>query len=298
MNELPITEAAPVQHVGKSSLRVRDYVQVLVVTVLVALFLKTFVIAAYRIPSASMENTLRPGDFLLVNKFIYGAQTPRSLPFSRIEVPQIRLPALRTPRRGDLIVFELPPYARYQIDNAASDTYVKRCIALPGDTLSIVNRNVFVNGEELASPQFGRTSKRRLYPQGFGDSRIFPKGSTFNEDNYGPLAIPKQGDKVKLDAKSFLGLKDLIEHEGHSAKLNPEGNVLVDGVKADVYEVKQNYYFMMGDNRDNSLDSRFWGFVPEDLIIGKVMVIYWSVDETGGSFFSNIRWGRIGSILN
>lgn len=303
MNELPITETASVQHLGKSSLRVRDYAQILVATILVALFLRTFVIAAYRIPSASMENTLRPGDFLLVNKFIYGAQSPRYLPFSKIEIPQVRLPAIRLPQLGDLFVFELPPYARDRYDDAARDTFVKRCMAAPGDTVSIMNRNVFVNGEKLAPLQSARIHTRPLFPQGFGDSRIFPKGSRFNEDNYGPLAVPKCGDELKLDPENFLRVKDIVEYEGHTIRLDEKGSVLIDGLHQNSYKVKNNYFFTMGDNRDNSLDSRFWGYVPEDLIVGKVMLIYWSWDEdrVEGGFWSRLahaRWERIGTVVH
>lgn len=302
MKEFTATETSSNQKAEKHALRIRDYAQILIVTVLVALFLKTFVIAAYRIPSASMENTLRPGDFLLVNKFIYGAQTPRFLPFTQIEIPRLRLPAFRPPLRSDLVVFELPPYARDWYNDPARDTFVKRCIAVPGDTLSIVNRRVFVNDEELALPQFGRTTKRKLYPRDYSDSRIFPKGSPFNEDNYGPLAVPKRGDQLKLDAENFMRVKDVVEHEGHTIRLDGMGNVFIDGVHRTLYEVERNYFFMMGDNRDNSLDSRFWGFVPEEMIVGKVMVIYWSWDEDNISedFLSrliHVRWARIGTIV-
>jgi signal peptidase I len=288
------TEAASLSLAGQHSLRIRDYIHILLVTILGALVLKTCVVEAFRIPSASMENTLLAGDFLLVNKFIYGAKTPSSVPFLPWRIPQIQFPAFASPTYGDVVVFELPVYAR---DNGSPSNYVKRCVGLPGDTIRIVNRRLLVNGKEFPPTARAKPSARRIFPQGYGDSRIFPKGSAFNEDNYGPLAIPRRGDRLTLDARTFLYAKGIIEHEGHTAKLDGGDRVMVDGVPCSSYGVERNYFFMIGDNRDNSLDSRFWGFVPDDLIIGKAMMIYFSVDESAGAFPANVRWGRIGMVV-
>lgn len=271
------------------SFRLRDYLQIVAVSILVALFLKTFIVGAYRIPSASMTPTLVKGDFLLVNKFVFGAKSPGTIPFTSVELPQFQLPAFLSPQRGDLVVFDLPAYAR-ETEASEPTTYVKRCIALPGDTIAIVNKKVYVNGAMI--PNTAALSERAIYPKGYADPRIFPRGSTFNEDNYGPLVVPKQGDTLTLNAETFFFVKDIIAHEGHRIVFDGENRILLDGAPLKSYVMKRNYFFMMGDNRDNSLDSRFWGFVPDDAIFGKVMMIYWSVDEG-----SDVRWGRIGTIL-
>lgn len=270
------------------ALRMRDYLQIITVSVLVALFLKSFVIGAYRIPSSSMEPTLLKGDFLLVNKFVYGAKSPATVPFTRVALPRFQLPAFTTPQHADLVVFDLPASAR-GVNASEPTTYVKRCIALPGDTIEIVNKTVRVNGTILSStPQ---TSSRAMYPKGYADPRMFPRGSGFNEDNYGPLVVPKRGDTLTLSTETFFLVNGIIEHEGHDIVIEGNNGLRVDGVLRRRYVVKKNYYFMMGDNRDHSLDSRFWGFVPEENIVGKVMIVYWSVDDG-----LNVRWGRVGTI--
>lgn len=287
---------------GTSTLRVRDYAQILLLTIVAATFLKTCVVEAYRIPSPSMENTLLVGDFVLANKFIYGAQTPQFFPFTTWRLPQLRLPAVGAIERGDVVVFELPRYAGAYYSSGAS-RYVKRCIGVPGDTVQIVNGRILVNGEKLGPPAQGRESHRRIFPEGYGDERIFPPGSRFNEDNYGPVRIPRRGDSLALRAETFLFVRGIVEHEGGTIRLDTDGRVLVNGVPRGMYAVQRDYYFMMGDNRDNSLDSRFWGFVPDDLVVGQVMTVYFSLEENtgdGGIFgrVRNIRWERIGMIVH
>ena len=280
---------------------IRDSVDILLITAIAALFLKFFVVEAYRIPTSSMENTLLAGDFVLVNKFIYGARTPRYVPFTNIRLPLLQLPAIASPRRGDVSVFEFPGGhaggRSYEVVN-----YVKRCIALPGDTLAIVNRTVFVNGIPMPLPRSARTERTLVYPKGFHDYRIFPRGSAFNEDNFGPIVIPKAESDIALTTETTSEYWDLIEQEGHTISTSASSEILIDGVPSQRYRVRKDYYFVMGDNRDNSLDSRFWGFVPSDCIIGKAFMVYWSWDESESSrgFFTRLestRWSRIGSIV-
>ncbi len=281
--------------------RLREYVEILLITVLAALFLKFFVVEAYRIPTSSMENTLLSGDFVLVNKFVYGAQTPRYIPFTRIRLPSIQFPTMSYPRRGDVVVFEFPgDQAGDNIHEVVN--YVKRCIALPGDTLTITNKVVAVNGRVVPPPHLGKTARSIVYPRGFHDYRIFPRGASFNEDNFGPIVIPRAGTVVNLTVGDVSEYWDLIEHEGHTISSNASSLVLIDGVPTRTYRIRKDYYFMMGDNRDNSLDSRFWGFVPADLIIGKAFMVYWSWDENESSsgFFDRLtstRWDRIGTFV-
>jgi signal peptidase I len=278
-----------------------EYLVTIGATLVVALFLKVFVVEAFRIPSASMENTLRIGDFLFVNKFIYGAESPEYLPFTAVEIPHFRLPALTPPRRGDVIVFEYPG-DRDETNPAHGINYIKRCIALPGDTLLIQNKMVLVNGREFLLPAYARLSGPSDFLPREPFSPIFPKGSSFNPDYYGPVIVPRKGMAVDISNGAIEGWQTFIEREGHRVGLGQDSTVLIDGMPSDRYTVERDYLFMMGDNRDNSLDSRFWGFVPEDNVVGKAMFVYWSWDTSipltsMGTKFAAIRWSRIGTLI-
>ncbi len=192
--------------------KVREWVKDIVVALILALIIRTFIVQAFRIPSGSMIPTLLVGDHLLVEKITY---------------------RFREPKRFEIIVFKFP------LDK--SKDYIKRVIGLPGDEIKIVNKEVYVNGKKLDEPYVQHT-----------DPNVIP--AQFSpRDNYGPVTVPK----------------------GH--------------------------LFVMGDNRDNSYDSRFWGFVPEKDIVGKAFIIYFSCDSK--SFFSlrcftHIRWRRIGKLIH
>mgnify|MGYP003578996410 CR=1 FL=1 len=177
----------------------REYVEAALWALVLTLFLRAFVIQAFRIPSESMVKTLLVGDFLFVNKFEYGPK----IPFTHV-----RLPGLRPPRRGDVIVFQFP-------QNPSQD-FIKRCIATGGQARTIADKQVAVDGQPLREPYTQHT-----------DPNIRPAGFDFR-DNYGPYTVPT-------------------------------GNL-----------------FMMGDNRDNSNDSRYWGPLDMDLVKGRAMFIYWS----------------------
>jgi signal peptidase I len=241
---------------------VKDILFLLFVTVLFATGLKSCIVDAYKIPSGSMVPTLSDGDFLLVNKFIYGARTPHHILF--IPVPNFQFPALHDVRRGHVIVFEFPgePNESIVVRNLF---LVKRCAALPGDTVSITNGAVIVNGMK---------------------SGYFPAAEKDMEE----IVVPKQGMIIPVNAQNFLQLKVFIRREGSEILLR-DGRILIDGNDASYYTVRRNYYFMLGDNINNSSDSRDWGFVPEDQIVGKAMMIYWSKDAEG------IRWSRIGTVV-
>ncbi len=281
--------------------RLNDYAATICATLLVAFFLKTFVVEAFRIPSASMENTLRIGDFLFVNKFIYGAETPKYFPFTNAEIPHLRLPAFVHPRRGDVIVFEYPG-DRDEVKPEANINFIKRCIAVSGDTLLIQNKTVFVNGREFLPPTHApHTPPSDFLPQESANM-IFPKGSSFNPDYYGPLVVPFKGMVVNISSGSIEQWQTFIEREHHRVGTDKTGLVSIDGVPATQYIVERDYLFAMGDNRDNSLDSRFWGFVPEENIVGKAMFVYWSWDTSVSvssiaEKFSAIRWSRIGTLI-
>jgi signal peptidase I len=281
----------------KARSRTKEYFNALVFAAVVAVFLKLFFIEAYRIPTGSMEETLLVGDFLLVNKFVYGATTPRNIPFTDIRIPFYRFPALNEPHKGDVVVFDFPGN-RDQIISPEVTMYIKRCVGEPGDTIQIINKVLKVNSVIFPNPPlaiFDSGTEKK----GITEARIFPKGSGWNEDNYGPLRVPKKGDIIKLTPDNFEGWRMFILKEGHSARITPDGKILIDNQEVNEYTVQRDYYFMMGDNRNNSLDSRFWGFMPKENLVGEPLIIYWSWDPNipFSHFFDllgSIRWNRIG----
>jgi signal peptidase I len=259
----------------------REYFESLVVTAIMALFGMTFVVQAVKVPTGSMQNTILIGDHLLVNKFIF-APGP-VLPF----LPQ------REIRRGDIIVFKYPgkfqgdPKFRDnpEVDDTRPDNtpykinYVKRVIGLPGDVVEVRDTKVFVNGQPLEEHIITATNSL--------DDR-----STPGDESQAPLVIkenpPRTGDAT-YDV--------YFDPDRHDGTRRADGKFIVP----------EGYYFAMGDNRDNSLDSRFWGYVPRDAIIGRAMFVYWSYDESAPrsegalgfllDFFRNTRWSRTGTLV-
>jgi len=274
--------------------------------VLVAFFfLNSFVLASFEVPTGSMENEIMAGDFLFVNKFIYGGSTPRTIPLTNIKIPWFRIPAFMDVERGDVIVFEFPGQ-RDEVQSPEFMFYLKRAIALAGDTVQVVNRVVMINGKPARIPRNIKFNNHHVIPAGIPDSRIFPKGAPFNEDNWGPLRVPQKGDALPLSLQNLAQWLTFIGREGHSVRIDNSGRITVDGDPVDSYTVEHNYIFGMGDNRDNSLDGRFWGFIPEENIIGTPVIVYWSWDPDipfpipPGDIddkLSSIRFGRIGTII-
>jgi len=281
-------------------LKLRDFIIAPLTALLFALIIKIFVFEAYKIPTGSMENTLLVGDFLLVNKFIYGSSSPRAIPFTNIKIPYFTIPAVRQPERGDVVVFEYPG-ARDEIKPNEPVIYIKRLTALPGDTVSIVNKKVYINGRESPCPQTIQYKNHYVQPPEREDTRIFPKGTHWNKDNYGPLVIPKKGDSLHLDLNNIEQWRVIINRELNDAAVKVTGHeITISGRVTKSYKLKKDYYFMMGDNRDDSFDSRFWGFVSGDKIIGKGFIVYWSWDPSYNNIidrFATLRPGRIGKII-
>ena len=195
-------------------------IQSLIGTVVIAIFVITFAVQAFQIPSESMENTLLVGDYLLVNKLCYGGHSVGSflMPYQKIA-------------RGDIVVFHYP------VD--PQQHFVKRVIGLPGDRLRMVNKKVFINGRPLEEPYV---------------HFLEPPNNLFR-DNFPRTDIPA----FNLDGNWWLEMRKLVE----------DGQLIIP----------EGHYFVMGDNRDDSQDSRYWGFVPRENIIGRPLVIYWSVQE-------------------
>lgn len=213
---------------------IREYAEALVIAIILALTIRVFVVQAFKIPSGSMIPTLLIGDHILVSKLAYGFQLPEDCEF-QVSFPPVTcfsssiVLSFDPPQRGDIIVF------RYPEDE--NKDFIKRVIGLPGDSIQIKDKQVFVNGELLKDEGY----TQRIDP-GIIDGRINPR------DNLGPLTVPPDS------------------------------------------------YFVMGDNRDQSLDSRFWGFVRMDKIKGRAFLVYWSWNGQG--FWTDwIRWVRIGKLI-
>lgn len=243
------------------------------------ILLNNFVIASFLVPTGSMENEVMTGDFLMVNKFVYGASTPRNIMFTDIRLPWTTLPGFKDVQRGDVIVFEFPGM-REEVNPDAFTFYLKRCMALPGDTLQIINRVVYINGQPVQLPKNMKFNAIRIQPPGYADERIFPPYAPFNEDNYGPIIIPKKGMTMEITPANFHMWETFIKRDGHMPSLTNNGTVMIDGKPAAAYTVEKDYLFGMGDNRDNSLDSRYWGFIPLENVVGTPMFVYFSVMNT------------------
>jgi signal peptidase I len=220
---------------------VREYFESIVIAVILALFIRTFVVQAFKIPTGSMENNLLIGDHLLVNKFIFGPSETR---LERAILP------MGTIKRGDVIVFKYP--------EEPDRDYIKRVIGLPGETVEMKAKKIYINGVPLDEPYV-----HFLEPPNT-ETDVHEITSIDVRERYGPVTIPP------------------------------------------------NQYFVMGDNRDNSQDSRYWGFLQRDYIKGKALLIYWSYEaeredyETEGAgatlrglasvfahFFTRTRWDRM-----
>lgn len=360
-------DAAPVK---KSP--IREWIDAVAFAVVAATLIRFFIMEAYTIPTPSMENSMLVGDFLFVSKFHYGTRTPKTplqIPLTHqkiwfteipsylewIQLPQYRLPGFSSVKHGDVVVFNIPPRdlndnKDYPVD--LKTNYIKRCQGLPGDVLTVKDRQVYINGQPADNPsmmQFsyliytrdeislrnlskleldpddynleGRTSDNGVVYRMFltsekveelkklpyittmtndyrtaesNDSRLFPKSRSgkWNADNYGPLMIPKEGMKIPInDSTLTIYSETIIKYDHNDDASLKDGKLIIDGQPVTEYTFNQDYYFMMGDNRHNSWDSRYWGFVPADHIVGKGFFIWLSLDKYG-SWFGKVRWSR------
>jgi signal peptidase I len=244
----------------------REYFESAVVTVIMALFGMTFVVQAVKVPTGSMQNTITIGDHLLVNKFVFAPG--ESLPF----LPQ------REIRRGDIIVFKYPgnkydPRRDDRPDNKPITTnYVKRVIGLPGDRLRMEGRTLVVNDQPLPEHQL----------------------EALDNNDKAPLKIINAPARKPGESYDVYYNPDFVEEEYPIFKLEGDGREI---------KIPAGHYFVMGDNRNNSEDSRYWGFVPRELVIGRAMFVYWSYDESAPQgnflidFFTNTRWSRTGTMV-
>lgn len=424
---------AKLNYVGRDIKNMRKHVSELAASLIFAIVaatvIRAFTFEAFVIPTPSMEKSLLVGDFLFVSKLHYGSRppmTPLSLPLvhnkiplttsfkdfgvdSYLDWPQLpywRFPKIQDVERGDPVVFNYPAEDIRPINMEGKvrpidkrEHYVKRCLGIPGDTLKIIDRRVYLNGNEFrfpprANPQWqyyvetngkdfnpdllkkrfdinyitgrdaimssdvlpiqtepnqpistylvtisqdavedfktlpnvkevipidGRTnwkedkaipeSLAKLYSTnqaylGLRSGDLFPNPKNQQEvpfkwtrDNYGPLWIPKEGSSIELNLKNYYKYQRAITaYEGNTLEMR-NGKFILNGKEATSYTFKQNYYWMMGDNRHASDDSRYWGFVPEDHIVGKPVFIWMSWDKYAKGL-NKIRFDRVFTTVN
>ena len=254
--------------------RIRHFITALAVVVLLAVTCKIFVFDAVVVSSGSMEKTLRPGDFLLIDKTGYApvGAARRLLAGTGLIFPF--LAGTRAPARGEVVAFSFPPNATAAgpISGEHDAIIIKRCVATAGDTLRLDGNDLFVNGLPAVT--------------GIGDP-----GDFFV--NRSPRRVPREGDILTLDSAGCPLWRDLIAREGHELGTDGAGGATVDGRPAKSYTVEHTYIFVMGDNLPLSLDSRSWGFLPAGRVIGTALVVYWSLADDG-----SVRWDRIGTFVD
>lgn len=272
-NKIETEEIHKKQKIAPPKSVFREYFESFVTTLVMALFGMTFILQAVTVPTGSMQNTILIGDYLLVNKFIF-APGGKPIPF----LPQ------REIQRGDIIVFKYPGN-KVQPQNDKSRgiipyqvNYVKRVIGMPGDKVEFKNNQVFINDELLPEHRV------------IGDSPGAEAALKTQEFE------PRQPDQ-KYDVYYSEETMKVVKEGGKLTRLGYNF-----GVEGKPMKVPDDSYFVMGDSRDNSEDSRFWGFVNRDLIVGRAMFVYWSCDRgtTDGSMFSCIthpRFDRIGKLI-
>ncbi|MDJ0366377.1 signal peptidase I [Hymenobacter sp. H14-R3] len=359
----------------------REWFDSLLFAVIAATLIRWATFEAYVIPSPSMEHSLLVGDYLFVSKLHYGPitpQTPLQVPLTHqtvpilniksysdaIQLPTYRLPGFSSIKRNDVVVFHVPHEAQYPADLRTN--YIKRCIAIAGDTLQIRNGEIFLNGKPGAiggSPQTtyflevetpNDEVRQALHEQGVVDYDqpdgmpaagtdpetgklgyfiscpapvaeffkkqpyvksltvtapgvlLFPDVADFHGsgamsavqrkwqlDSYGPLPVPKKGQTIALTPGNAAIYYKIVGQYEHNTNISwKDGMITQNGQPLTSYTIKQNYYFMMGDNRHNSEDSRFWGFVPEDHVVGKAVLIWLSLDPFGDAWHK-VRWNRL-----
>jgi len=270
----------------------KNEIIIIIATIIVVLVMRSFVFQAYRIPTGSMENTLLPGDYILVNKLAYCIQTPVLFEGTRWQINSHVISRYGAPKLGDIAVFRFPRTFG-AIDDEEGLNYIKRVMGTPGDTIVITNKLLSVNDKLIPLPETGFISENVKSPLDVSE-RIYPTGQPWNEDQYGPIVVPKQGMVIPLNYKMFKMYAEFIKRDMGTPNVEMrEKKVYINGELTTEYTVKQNYYFALGDNRDDSMDSRFWGFVPEDHLIGSAGIVYFSRDPYDEEFFSSIRWERV-----
>lgn len=344
---------------------IREWGDAIIFAVVAASLIRWGTVEAYTIPTPSMEQSLLVGDFLFVSKLHYGSRTPATplqVPLTHqtiwgtdipsysdaLQLPSLRLLGFSEVERNDVVVFNYPIEGHHPVDLRTN--YIKRAIGLPGDSLLIRDRQVYINGKAVAMPEqvqykYHVTSEQPLsekflldkgirlnevlmwengyvinaspelavqlkslpfiknisfWEQTDSPGDVFPNlpSLSWNRDNYGPIFIPQEGATVAITPQTLpLYQKVILDYEHNQNAVIKDGKLIIGGKEVNQYTFKQDYYFMMGDNRHNSADSRYWGYVPEDHVVGKAVFIWMSTKENGGSL-DKIRWSRLFSAIN
>ena len=346
-----------------------EWLHAIIFAIVAAIIIRSFIVEAFTIPSSSMEKTLLVGDFLFVSKMNYGPRIPmtpvsfpfthHTLPFSNknsyldwLKLPFYRLPGFSHIRNNDVVVFNFPMEDNRPVDKR--EHYIKRCVAIAGDTLIVKKGNVYINSKELPikdhalltyhvktddvaffedSIRYVEAYQHQMVSnmgdfivpiskigleqlknmknvsvverlsnedvQHYFSTGLFPydRFHHWDMDNLGPIFIPKKGATVHLDSSNFGLYKRIIVNYEHNTLEENDHQYIINGKQTNEYTFKMNYYFMMGDNRYYSEDSRFWGFVPEDHIVGKASMIWLSWDSNAKGL-SKIRWNRIFTFID
>ena len=266
--------------------------------IIMRVFLFTSII---KIPSDSMEPGVLAGDFIIANKQIPGPRVFKNIRQIRVDgkVQSKRFKGIRKVRRNDVLVFNFPYFGKWdKINMDLNVYYLKRCVALPGDTLSINNGKWKVeNYPDSLGCLFRQQELSKMSQDDFRMGwRSFPFDSVnyrWNIKDFGPLYIPAAGATIEIDSLNIRLYKNLIEYETNKKLSVRSGLVFIGDEMINEYTFTLNYYFMAGDNSINSQDSRYWGMLPEDHIIGKAIIIFKSIDPQTGKF----RWKRFMKII-
>ena len=243
---------------------------------------------SFRVPSPSMYPTLVPGDYILVNKWLMGARIFdiwEAVEYK--EVPIYRLPGIGKVKRNDVLVFHYPyPHKNDSISMDMLLYYVKRCIALSGDTVEIRRGCYWINGTRK-DRRWARMDTRK--ESSWGDERQWNVALGWTVQELGPLPVPTRGQEVVMDTLAAKMYGRLIAWEQKKPLTVRDGNVCLGDSLIRTYCFKENYYFMGGDNLDNSRDSRYWGLIPEPYVVGVATRVWKSVSPQSG----DVRWNRI-----
>lgn len=367
----PATATATTTATPKKKSHLREWGEAILVAFVGVIILKSFFFEPFAIPSDSMSGTLLSGDYVVVNKLIYGPRmpmTPLTIPFTHqsifgkksysdaIQWGYARIPGFGDIEHNDVIVFNFPAEELFPLDGKPRQDpidhrthFIKRCIGLPGDTIQISNKTVYINSGELvpaSTTMFNyvikadtsridsldftslgmvRESRQGKYvyyvvtmnsasadsvklnpkvisvepelsPPGSFDEQVFPHEEklSWNLDNYGPIIVPKEGATISLSVDSLsMWERIIVDYENNEMQVRGD-SIFINGKYSNTYTFKMNYYFVMGDNRHFSMDSRYWGFVPEDHIVGIATTVLFSYDGINGS----VRWGRTFSSIH
>ncbi len=341
---------------------VREISELLFIALFLVPMINIFILQSYAIPSSSMEGELLVGDKLFVSKLHFGARipiTPVALPYVHNEIfnkksyvasfqlPYWRLPGFSSIKRDNIVVFNLPSDVHKDLPVDKRTNYVKRCVAAAGDSLQLIDSDVYINGiknTQAENIQFAymvdakegeafnqktlkemgvqevfqgaetyimmltadlaekvkalpnvSVFKKMTYPKGDFDPRVFPYKPElgWNIDNYGPIYLPKKGDEIQLTADNYPLYETAIKYYENNPTLEwTDGKAHINDQPIVSYTFQMNYYFMMGDNRHNSEDSRYWGMVPENHIVGKPVFVWLSTDKDATGWSDWIRWNK------